>query len=157
MYWELFRSMTGVNMLHVPYRGGGPALTDLLGGQVQVYFSTLISSIQYIKDGKLRPLAVTAAKRADVLPDVPTVGEFVQGYDASNWFGIGAPRNTPAEIIDVLYKEINAGLADPNLKLRFAELGDAVFPSSRADFAKLIADDTEKWTKVIRAANIKAE
>jgi len=157
MFWELFRSMTGVNMLHVPYRGGGPALTDLLGGQVQAYFSTLISAIQYIKDDKLRPLAVTGAMRAEVLPDIPTVGEFVPGYEAINWFGIGAPKNTPVEIVDRLRIAINAGLADPGLKLRFAELGDAVFATSPADFAKLIADDTEKWGKVIRATGIKAE
>jgi tripartite-type tricarboxylate transporter receptor subunit TctC len=157
MFWELFRSMTGVNMLHVPYRGGGPALTDLLGGQVQAYFSTLISAIQYIKDDKLRPLAVTGAMRAEVLPDIPTVGEFVPGYEAINWFGIGAPKNTPVEIVDRLRIAINAGLADPGLKLRFAELGDAVFATSPADFEKLIADDTEKWGKVIRATGIKAE
>jgi len=157
MFWELFRSMTGVNMLHVPYRGGGPALTDLLGGQVQAYFSTLISAIQYIKDDKLRPLAVTGAMRAEVLPDIPTVGEFVPGYEAINWFGIGAPKNTPVEIVDRLRIAINAGLADPGLKLRLAELGDAVFATSPADFAKLIADDTEKWGKVIRATGIKAE
>jgi tripartite-type tricarboxylate transporter receptor subunit TctC len=157
MYWELFRSMTGVNMVHVPYRGAGPALTDLLGGQVQAYFSTLISSIQYIRDGKLRPLAVTAATRADVLPDIPTVGEFVPGYEASTWFGVGVPKNTPADIADTLNKEINAGLADPGMKMRFAELGDAVFASSPADVAKLIAADTEKWGKVIRAAGIKPE
>jgi tripartite-type tricarboxylate transporter receptor subunit TctC len=157
IYWELFRSMTGVNMLHVPYRGAGPALTDLLGGQVQALFSTLISSIQYIKDGKLRPLAVTAATRAEVLPDIPTMGEFVPGYEASSWFGVGAPKNTPADIVDTLNKEINAGLADPGMKMRFAELGDTVFANSPADIAKLIAADTEKWGKVIRAAGIKAE
>jgi tripartite-type tricarboxylate transporter receptor subunit TctC len=149
--------MTGVNMLHVPYRGGGPALTDLLGGQVQAYFPTIISAIQYIRDGKLRPLAVTGATRADVLPDIPTVGEFVPGYDASGWFGIGAPKNTPVEIVDKLHKEINAGLADPGLKMRFAELGDAVFATSPAAFGKFIADETEKWGKVIRAANIKSD
>ena len=149
--------MTGVNMLHVPYRGGGPALTDLLGGQVQAGFPTIISAIQYIKDDKLRPLAVTGATRADVLPAIPTVGEFVPGYEASGWYGIGAPKNTPVEIVDKLHKEINAGLADPGLKMRFADLGDTVFPTSPADFAKLIAEDTEKWAKVIRAANIKAE
>jgi tripartite-type tricarboxylate transporter receptor subunit TctC len=157
MFWELFRSMTGVDMLHVPYRGGGPALTDLLGGQVQVYFSTLISAIQYIRDGKLRALAVTGSTRADVLPDIPTVGEFVPGYEATGWLGVGAPKNTPAEIVDRLRNEINGGLADPGLKMRFAELGDAVFATSPADFAKLIAEDTEKWAKAIRAVNIKAE
>jgi tripartite-type tricarboxylate transporter receptor subunit TctC len=157
MYWELFRSMAGVDMLHVPYRGGGPALTDLLGGQVQVYFSTLISSIQYIRDGKLRALAVTGSRRSDVLPDIPTVGEFVPGYEASGWFGVGAPRNIPAEIVDKLNKEINAGLADAGMKMRFAELGDAVFPSSPAEFGKFVAGETEKWAKAIRAANIKTE
>jgi tripartite-type tricarboxylate transporter receptor subunit TctC len=149
--------MTGVNMLHVPYRGAGPALTDLLGGQVQALFSTLISSIQYIKDGKLRPLAVTAATRAEVLPDIPTMGEFVPGYEASSWFGVGVPKNTPADIVDTLNKEINAALADPGMKMRFAELGDTVFANSPADVAKLIAADSEKWGKVIRAAGIKAE
>jgi tripartite-type tricarboxylate transporter receptor subunit TctC len=157
MFWELFRSTTGVDMLHVPYRGGGPALTDLLGGQVQVYFSTLISAIQYIRDGKLRALAVTGSTRADVLPDIPIVGEFVPGYEATGWLGVGAPKNTPAEIVDKLHNEINGGLADGGLKMRFAELGVAVFASSRADVAKLIADDTEKWAKVIKFAGIKAD
>jgi tripartite-type tricarboxylate transporter receptor subunit TctC len=157
MFWELFRSTTGVDMLHVPYRGGGPALTDLLGGQVQVYFSTLISAIQYIRDGKLRALAVTGSTRADVLPDIQIVGEFVPGYEATGWLGVGAPKNTPAEIVDKLHNEINGGLADGGLKMRFAELGVAVFASSRADVAKLIADDTEKWAKVIKFAGIKAD
>jgi tripartite-type tricarboxylate transporter receptor subunit TctC len=157
MYWELFRSMSGVNMVHVPYRGGGPALTDLLGGQVQSFFSSLISSIQYIRDGKLRPLAVTASTRADVLPDIPTVGEFVEGYEASSWLGVGAPKNTPTEIVDRLNKEIRAAVVDPGMKMRFAELGDAMFASSSADLAKLIAEDTEKWAKVIKFAGTKAE
>ena len=157
IFWKLFRSMTSVDMVHVPYRGGGPALIDLVGGQVQVYFSTLISAIQYIRDGKLRPLAVTASTRADVLPDIPTIAEFVQGYEASNWTGVGAPKNTPAEVVDQLHTEINSGLADAGLKRRFADLGDAVFASSRADFAKLIAEDTEKWAKAIKTAGIKAE
>jgi tripartite-type tricarboxylate transporter receptor subunit TctC len=157
IYWELFKSMTGVNMLHVPYRGGGPALTDLLAGQVQVFFSTMASSIEHIRAGKLRPLAVTAATRADALPDVPTVGEFVPGYEATIWLGIGAPKNTPSEIIGKLNRDINAGLANQRMKMRFAELGDAAFVSSPRDFAKLIAEDTDKWAKVIRAANIKAE
>ena len=155
MFWELFRSTTGVDMLHVPYRGGGPALTDLLGGQVQVYFSTLISAIQYIRDGKLRALAVTGSTRADVLPDIPIVGEFVPGYEATGWLGVGAPKNTPAEIVDKLHNEINGGLADGGLKMRFVELGVAVFASSRADVAKLIADDTEKWRKVIKFSGAK--
>jgi tripartite-type tricarboxylate transporter receptor subunit TctC len=157
MYWELFRSMTGINMLHVPYRGGGPALTDLVGGQVDAYFSTLISSIHYIREDKLRPLAVTGATRAEVLPDVPTVAEFLPGYEATAWFGISTPKNTPAEIVDKLHKEVNAGLANAALAKRFAELGDAVFATSPTEFAKLIAEDTEKWGKVIRAANINAE
>jgi tripartite-type tricarboxylate transporter receptor subunit TctC len=157
IFWELFRSMTSVDMVHVPYRGGGPALIDLVGGQVQVYFSTLISAIQYIRDGKLRPLAVTASTRADVLPDIPTIAEFVEGYEASNWTGVGAPKNTPAEVVDKLHTEINRGLADAGLKKRFADLGDAVFASSPAAFAKLIAEDTEKWAKAIKSAGIKAD
>jgi tripartite-type tricarboxylate transporter receptor subunit TctC len=156
MFWELFRSMTGVNMLHVPYRGGGPALIDLLGGQVQAYFSTIISAIQYIRDCKLRPLAVTGSTRADVLPDIPTVGDFVRGYEASIWLGVGAPKNTPTQIVDTLHTEINNGLADVGLKRRFAELGDAVFASSPAGLANLIVEDTEKWAKVIKSAGIRA-
>ena len=157
LFWELFGSMTGVNMLHVPYRGGGPALTDLVAGHVQGYFSTLIAAIQYIRAGTLRPLAVTAATRADALPDIPTLGEFVPGYDASYWFGVGAPKGTPVEIANKLHKEINAGLVDPGLKARFADLGDVVFATSPTEFARLIAEDTERWANVIRIANIKAE
>ena len=157
MCWELFRSMTGVDMLHVPYRGAGPALTDLVGGQVQAYFGALLSSIQYIEDGKLRPLAVTGSKRADVLPNIPTMSEFVTGYEMSQWFGVAAPKNTPVEIVDRLHKEINGGLADAGLKMRFAELGSEVIASSPDEFAKLIAKDTEKWAKVIKSAGIKAE
>ena len=157
MYWELFRSMSGVDMLHIPYRGAGAALTDLVGGQVQAYFGALLSSIQYIEDGKLRALAVTGSTRADVLPDIPTVGEFVTGYDASQWWGIGAPKNTPAEIIDKLIKEINSGLTDAGLKMRFVELGGEVFATSPVEFAKLIAEDTEKWAKVIKSAGIKVQ
>ena len=157
MYWELFRSMSGVDMLHVPYRGAGAALTDLVGGQVHAYFGALISSIQYVGDGKLRALAVTGSTRADVLPDIPTVGEFVTGYEASTWFGVGAPRNTPAEIVDMLNREINAGLADPMMKARFADLGAEVLAGSPADFGKFIADETEKWGKVVRFAGIRAE
>ena len=149
--------MTGVDMVHVPYRGAAPALTDLLGGQVQVMFATMPSSIEYIRAGKLRALAVTTATRSEALPDIPTVGDFVPGYEASGWFGIGAPKNTPAEIIDKLNKEINAGLADPKIKARLADLGGTVLAGSPADFGKLIADETEKWGKVIRAANIKPE
>jgi tripartite-type tricarboxylate transporter receptor subunit TctC len=154
---ELFKMMAGVDLVHVPYRGGGPALTDLIAGQVQVMFATTISSIEYIKAGKLRVLAVTTATRWDELPDIPTVDEFVPGYEASYWAGIGAPKNTPTEVVDKLNKEINAGLADPKIKARLAELGSTTLAGSPADFAKLIAEETEKWGKVIRAANIKAE
>jgi tripartite-type tricarboxylate transporter receptor subunit TctC len=157
IFWELFRSMTSVDMVHVPYRGGGPALIDLVGGQVKVYFSTLISAIQYIRDGKLRPLAVTASTRADVLPDIPTIAEFVEGYEARNWTGVGAPKNTPAEVLDKLHTEINRGLADAGLKKRFADLGDAVFASSPTAFAKLIVEDTERWAKVIKSAGIRVD
>jgi tripartite-type tricarboxylate transporter receptor subunit TctC len=136
VYGELFKMMAGVNMVHVPYRGTGPALTDLMGGQVQVIFDAVASSIAYIKTGKLRPLALTSASRLALLPDVPTVAEFVPGYEATNWSGVGAPRNTPPEIIDRLNKEINAGLADPKLKARIADLGYAPFASSPADFGK---------------------
>jgi len=153
---ELFKMMARLDMVHVPYRGAAPALTDLLGGQVQLYFAGVASSIEYIRAGSLRALAVTSATRSEVLPDIPVVGEFVPGYETSVWFGIGAPRNTPAEIIDKLNKEINAGLADPKVKSRFADLGNTVLPGSAADFGKFIADETEKWGKVIRAANIKA-
>jgi tripartite-type tricarboxylate transporter receptor subunit TctC len=154
---ELFKMMAGVDMVHVPYRGIGPALTDLLGGQVQVSFASMPSSIQYIRAGKLRALAVVTATRSEVLPDVPTIGEFVPGYEASSWYGVGAPKATPAEIIDKLNKEINAGLADPNIEARLAALGGTVLALSPADFGKLIADETEKWGNVIRALNIKAE
>jgi tripartite-type tricarboxylate transporter receptor subunit TctC len=154
---ELFKMMAGVDMVHVPYRSAGPALTDLLGGQVQVGFPTIVASIEYIRASRLRALAVTAATRSDTLPDLPTVGEFVHGYESSFWFGIGAPKATPAEIVEQLNKEINAALADPNMKARLADLGGTALAGSAADFAKLIADDTEKWGKVIRAANIKAD
>ena len=154
---ELFKMMAGVNMVHVPYRGEAPALTDLLGGQVQVMFATMPASIEYIKAGKLRSLAVTTATRLDALPNVPTMGDFLPGYEASAWQGVGAPRNTPAEIIAKLNNEINTGLADPKLKVRLADLGGTVIAGSPADFGKLIADETEKWGKVIRATNIKAE
>jgi tripartite-type tricarboxylate transporter receptor subunit TctC len=154
---ELFKMMAGVDMVHVPYRSAGPALTDLLGGQVQVMFPTTVSSIEYIKTGRLRALAVTTATRSDALPDIPTVGEFVAGYEASAWLGIGAPKATPVEIVDKLNKEINAALADPKLKAKLADLGGTALAGSPADFGKLIADDTEKWGKVVRAANIKAD
>ncbi len=149
--------MTGVNMVHVPYRGGGPALTDLLGGQVQLMFPGTTAAIEYIRAGTLRALAVTTATRSEVLPDVPTVGDFVPGYESSLMDGVGVPKNTPPEIIDRLNKEINAALADPNIKARLAGFGGMVLLGSPADFGKLIADETEKWGKVIRAANIKAE
>jgi tripartite-type tricarboxylate transporter receptor subunit TctC len=149
--------MTGVNMLHVPYRGGGPALTDLLGGQVQVMFATVPSSVEHIRAGKLRALAVTAAVRSEALPDIPTMGEFLPGYEASSVYGLGAPRNTPVEIIDKLNKEINAALADPKMKARLTETGGVIVPGSPADFGKLLSDETEKWAKVIRATGLKAE
>jgi tripartite-type tricarboxylate transporter receptor subunit TctC len=154
---ELFKMMAGIDMVHVPYRSAGPALNDLLGGQVQVYFGTTVSSIGYIRAGRLRALAVTIAKRSEALPDIPTVGEFLPGYEASGWFGIGAPKNTPSEIIDKLNKEINAGLADPKMKARLADLGGDVLALSPADFGKLIAEETEKWAKVIKSAGIKPE
>jgi tripartite-type tricarboxylate transporter receptor subunit TctC len=154
---ELFKMMTGVDIVHIPYRGLAPALTDLIGGQVQVMFGTMPSSIDYIRDGKLRALAVTGATRLEELPDIPTVGEFVPGYESSTFYGVGAPQNTPAEIIDKLNKQINAGLADPKIKARLASLGGTALAGSPADFAKLIADETEKWGKVIRALNIKAD
>jgi tripartite-type tricarboxylate transporter receptor subunit TctC len=154
---ELFKMMTGVNMVHVPYRGVAPALTDLLGGQVQDLFTNPAQTIEYIRTGKLRALAITTATRSEALPDIPTVDEFVPGYEASSIFGFGAPKNTPAEIIDKLNKEINAGLADPKIKARLADLDGTVLVGSPADFGKLIAEETEKWGKVIRAANIKPE
>ena len=154
---ELFKMMAGVDLLHLPYRGGGPALTDLLGGQVQVYFATTVASIEYIRTGRLRALAVTTATRSDALPDIPTVAEFVPGYEASSWYGVGAPKATPAEIVEKLNKEINAGLAVAKLKARLADLGGDVLALSPADFGKLIADETEKWGNVIRALNIKAD
>jgi tripartite-type tricarboxylate transporter receptor subunit TctC len=154
---ELFKMMAGVDMVHVPYRGGGPALTDLLGGQMQVYFPTTVASIEYIRAGRLRALAVTTATRSDVLPDIPTVNDFVSGYEASAVLGLGAPRNTPAEIIDTLNKEINAALADPNMKARLVDLGGTVLAGSPADFGKLIAEETEKWGKVVKFSGAKPE
>jgi tripartite-type tricarboxylate transporter receptor subunit TctC len=154
---ELFKTMAGLNMVHVPYRGVASLISDMLGGQVQLAFPAFSTSLQYIRAGTLRALAVTTATRLEHLPDMPTLGEFVPGYEASNWFGIVAPRNTPAEIVDLLNKEINTALADPTIRRRFSEQGDMVLPGSAADFGKLIADDTEKWGKVIRAAGIKAE
>jgi tripartite-type tricarboxylate transporter receptor subunit TctC len=154
---ELFKMMAGVDLVHVPYRGGGPVMTDLLGGQVQVLFGSTSLTIEQIRAGKLRPLAVTTATRWEGLPDLPTVSEFLPGYEASAWSGVGAPRNTPAKIIDTLNKEINAALDDPKMKARIADLGGTVLTGSPTDFGKFIADETEKWGKVIRAANIKAE
>jgi tripartite-type tricarboxylate transporter receptor subunit TctC len=154
---ELFKMMAGVDIVHVPYRGGGPALVDLLGGQVQMMFGNLASSMEYIRAGKLRPLAVTTTMRAEALPDLPTVGDFLPGYEASDWYGICAPKGTPAEIISKLNTEINTGLADPRLKARFADLGGTPLPGSPAAFGKLIADETEKWGKVVRAAHMKPE
>jgi tripartite-type tricarboxylate transporter receptor subunit TctC len=149
---ELFKMMAGVDMVHVPYRSAGPAITDLLGGQVQVYFVTTVASIEYIRAGRLRALAVTTA-----LPDIPTVGEFLLDYEASNWYGVGAPKATPAEIVEKLNKEINAGLADPNMKARLVDLGGTVLAGSPADFGKLIAEETEKWGKVVKFTGIKAD
>jgi tripartite-type tricarboxylate transporter receptor subunit TctC len=157
MAGELFKTMTGVNMTQVPYRGLAPALTDLLGGQVQVIFSSIPAAIEYIRAGKLQALAVTSAVRAEALPDLLTVGEFVPGFEASQWYGIAVPKSTPAEIVNKLNNEITVGLADHKMKARLAELGGMVLAGSPADFAKLIADETEKWGKVIRAANIKAD
>jgi tripartite-type tricarboxylate transporter receptor subunit TctC len=154
---ELFKMMAGVDMVHVPYRGGGPAFNDLLAGQVQVMFPTTVSSIGYIRAGRLRVLAVTGATRSDALPDIPTVGDFVPGYEASNWYGVGIPKNTPAEIIDKLNKEINAGLVDLKMKARLADFGGTPLVGSPADFGKLIADETEKWGKVVKFTGIKAD
>jgi tripartite-type tricarboxylate transporter receptor subunit TctC len=154
---ELFKYMAGIDMVHVPYRGTAPALTDLLGGQVQVLFLSPSSSIEYIRAGRLRGLAVTSAARSQALPDLPTVGDFLQGFEASLVYGLGVPKNTPPGIVDKLNKEINAGLADPNLKARLADLDGTVLGGSPADFGKLIAEETEKWRKVIRLANIKPE
>ena len=155
VYGELFKMMAGVDMLHVPYRGGGPALADLLAGQVPLMFDTLVTSFEHVKAGKLRALAVTSGTRLEVLPDVPTVGEFVSGYEATGWTGVGAPRNTPTEIIDKLNKEINAGLADPRIKELIAGWGSKVFVSSPADFGNFIAEETEKWAKVITFSGAK--
>ena len=154
---ELFKMMAGVDMTHVPYRSAGPALSDLIGGQVQVMFDGVPASIEHIRAGRLRALAVTTATRLEVLPNTPTVADFVPGYEASGVHGIGAPRNTPTEIVDNLNKEINAALADRKMKARLADLGVAVLPGSPAAFGKLIAEETEKWAKVIRFAGIKAE
>ena len=153
---QLFNVMTGVNLQHVPYRGDGPAMADLIAGQVPVAFATMIASIEHIRAGQLRPLGVTTLKRSDVLPNLPSISEFVPGYETSSWFGIGAPAGTPADIIETLNRETNAGLADPAIKARLADMGCMVLTGSAADFGKLIADETEKWGKVIRDAGIKA-
>jgi tripartite-type tricarboxylate transporter receptor subunit TctC len=154
---ELFKVMTGVDLVHVPYRGNAPALTDLLAGQVQLGFDSLPSTIEYIRAGRLRPLGVSTATRSQALPDVPTIGETVPGYESSAFYGIGAPKTTPTEIVDMLNREINAGLADPKLSARLADLGGMMLPGSAAEFGKLISDETEKWARVIRAANIKSQ
>ena len=154
---ELFKAMTGINVVHVPYRGDAPALTDAISGQVQATFSNVVASLEYVRTGKLRALGVTSATRWQTLPEVPAIGEFVSGYEVNLWNGIGAPRDTPAEIVEKLNGEINAGLADPKIRARLAELGSVPMPLSPTEFGKLWADDTEKWGKVIRAANIKPE
>jgi len=158
LFGELLKMMAGVEMVHVPYRGSTPALTDLLGGRVQVMFDATTSSLPHISSGKLRPLAVTTATRSELLPEIPTIGDFVPGYEAHGWIGFGAPKNTPAAVVDRLNNEINSAISDSSIKARLIDLGGLVLPpSSPADFGKLIADETEKWAKVIRAANIKPE
>jgi tripartite-type tricarboxylate transporter receptor subunit TctC len=154
---EMFNAMAGVDIQHVPYHGDGPAMVDLIGGQVQIGFATMTASIAHIRAGRLRPLAVTTLRRSDVLPDIPTVSDFVPGYEASSWFGIAAPKGTPADIVEILNRETNAGLADPKIKARLADMGGTPLAGSPTDFRKLIVDETEKWGKVIRAAGIKAE
>jgi tripartite-type tricarboxylate transporter receptor subunit TctC len=154
---ELFKMMTGINMIHVPYRGGAPALTDMISGQVQVMFDNLPTSIEFIRAGKLRPLAVTTTERSHLVPDLPTVADFVPGYEASAWYGIGAPNGTPAEIVNVLNKEINAILGDAAAKARFEGLGAAVLPGSPAEFAALLAEETEKWGKVVKFSGAKPD
>jgi tripartite-type tricarboxylate transporter receptor subunit TctC len=157
LYGELFKMMAGVDVVSVPYRGSGPALIDLLGGQVQVMFDPIPSSIEYIRAGKLRPLAVTTAVRSEALPDTPTVNDFVRGFEASSWYGVGAPKNTPAEIVNRLNKEINAALTDPKLKAQFADLGGMSIGGSPAEFGKFIADETEKWAKVVKFSGAKPD
>jgi tripartite-type tricarboxylate transporter receptor subunit TctC len=157
MSGELFKMMTGISLVHVPYRGGAPAFTDLLGGQVQVYFGNLAGSIEFIRAGKLRALAVTAATRSDALPEIPTVGEFVPGYEASSVYGLGAPKNTPVEIINELNKEVNAALLDAKMKARFANVAGIMVGGSPADFGKLLADETEKWAKVVKFSGAKPD
>jgi tripartite-type tricarboxylate transporter receptor subunit TctC len=154
---ELFKMMAGINLVHVPFRGNGPALTAMLGGQVEVQFPSVASSLEYIRTGKLRGLAISGAMRSAVLPDLPTVGEFVPGYEITAWFGVGAPKGTPAEVIGKINSEITAGLADPKMKERLAGFADAPMPMTPTEFGKLIADETEKWAKVIKSAGLKAE
>jgi tripartite-type tricarboxylate transporter receptor subunit TctC len=154
---ELFKMMAGVNMVHVPYRGEGPALTDTLGGQVQVMFGTMPATIEYIRAGKLRPLAVTSARRSEVLPDLPTVGDFVSGYETNGWAGVGAPKNTPADIVDGLNKEINAVLADSKSKARLADFGASLLAGSPADFGRFLADEVEKWARVVKFSGAKPD
>jgi tripartite-type tricarboxylate transporter receptor subunit TctC len=157
MAGELFKFMTGIDMTHVAYRGSAPALTDLLGGQVQVFFAPISASLAYVRAGKLRALAVTTAARADALPDIPTVADFVPGYEVSSWFGIGAPKDIPAAIVDRLNTEINAGLNDPTMKARLADLGSSAFVISPSNFGRFIVDETKKWADVIKFANIKPD
>ena len=157
MAGELFSVMAGIKLAHIPYRGQGPAFSDLLGGQVQVLFATTPGTTDYIRTGKLRALAVTSMSRAEVLPELPTVGNFVPGYEASQWYGVGAPKNIPVEIVEKLNKEINAALADPRMKARFADVGGTVLPGSPTDFGKLIGEETEKWAKVVKLAGLKAD
>src|SRR6266446_2970655 len=154
---ELFKVMTGTNMMHVPYRSAAAVMTDLLSGQVQLYFGTTAATLEYVRTGKLRALAVTIERRLDALPDIPAVAEFVPGYEASGWFGVGAPRDTPVDIIDKLNKEINAGVADPKMKARLADLGGIALTASPSDFGKLIVEETEKWGKVVKFAGVKAD
>jgi tripartite-type tricarboxylate transporter receptor subunit TctC len=157
MAGELFKMMAGVNLVHVPYRGQGPAMTDLLGGQLQVIFATTPGTTEFVRTGKLNALAVTTATRADALPDVPPLADFVPGYESSQWYGLGAPKNTPAEIVNKLNQEVNAALVDPKMKARLAEFGGTVMPGPPADFGKFIAVETEKWGKVVKFAGIKAD
>jgi len=157
MSGELFKMLTGINMVHVPYRGGAPALTDLIAGQVHVMFDNIPTSAEHIKAGKLRGLAVTSAARSDVLPDLPTVADVLPGYEASAWYGLGAPKGTPAEFIDKVNTAMNAVLADPKSQARFADLGASLLPGSPAEFGKLVADETEKWGKVVKFAGVKPD
>jgi tripartite-type tricarboxylate transporter receptor subunit TctC len=155
MSGELFKMMAGVNMIHVPYRGGALALTDMIGGQVQVMFDNIPTAMEFVRSGKLRGLAVTGAQRSETLPDLPTVADFLPGYEATSWYGLGAPKGTPPEIIDKLNREVNASLADPKAKARFSELGAILLPGSPAEFGKLVADETEKWGKVVKFSGAK--